>query len=86
MQKELTSRFTEKMFDVCFLHSAHAVVHLMESSGRLGQKIAHSAAIVGSNAVKNALIDYGWKGDIAVAKTPSSTDMLKCLMTSGVID
>jgi len=85
LEKELANLFTEKVFDVCFLHSAHAAINLVESSGRLGQKISNAAAVVGSRAIRDALIDYGWKGDIAVARTPANTDMLKCLVTSGIV-
>lgn len=85
LKKNIINVFGEKMFDVCLLHSAHAAINLIESAGRLGQKISHSAAIVGSQAIKNVLIDYGWKGDIVVADSPANTDMLKCLVTSGVI-
>lgn len=85
LEKELAVLFSDEMFDICFLHSAHAAVNLMESSGRLGQKISNTIGIVGSNAIKDVLIDYGWKGDIVVAHTPANTDMLKCLMASDLI-
>lgn len=86
LEKDLASLFSDTMFDVCFLHSAHAAINLVESSGRLGQKISNAAAIVGSQAIRDALLEYGWKGNIAVAKTPANTDMIKCLVASHVIN
>ena len=86
LEKDLANLFTDKMFDVCFLHSAHAAINLIESSGRLGQKISNAAAVVGSKAIKEAIVEYGWKGEIAVAQTPANTDMIKCLTSSRIIN
>lgn len=86
LEKQLTNSFSDTMFDVCFLHSAHAAINLVESSGRLGQKISNTAAVAGSQAIKDALVDYGWKGDIAVAQTPANTDMVQCLVDSRIVN
>lgn len=80
LEKELANTFTEQLFDVCFLHSAHAAANLIEASGKLGQAIIRTCAIVGSAAIKDVLIDYGWKGRIEVAASPKNLDMVNCLV------
>jgi len=76
----LKQSFSEKMFDICFLHSAHAAINLFEASAEMCQEVLTKKAVVGSRDIERLLLQLGWKGPINVAKTPTNKDMMAALM------
>jgi len=82
LSTSLKQNFSEKMFDICFLHSAHAAINLFEASADMCQEILTKKAVVGSRDIERLLLELGWKGEISVAETPINEDMLTALVPS----
>lgn len=79
LETSLNKHFSDEMYDVCLLHSSHAASNLIESSGAIRPSVLNSAAVVGSNDIRELLLKFGWSGVIIVANSPSNKDMLIAL-------
>jgi len=59
-----------------FAHSSQSVINLIDSAGDYFEDLAKIKMVAGSKRIAQTALDYGWKGDILIAQSPSNKHMM----------
>ena len=62
--------------DGIFAHSSQSVINLIDSAGEHLNKLMQAKMVAGSKRIAQTAMDYGWKGEILVAESPSNKHMM----------
>jgi len=62
--------------DGVFAHSSQSVINLVESSGKHYSVLSEAKLVAGSKRIAQVAADFGWKGPVVVAESPSNKHMM----------
>lgn len=62
--------------DGIFAHSSQSIINLIDSAGDYFEKLIQTKLIAGSQRIADVAADYGWKGEVVVAESPSNKHMM----------
>ena len=59
-----------------FAHSSQSVINLIEAAGDHFDKLSKIKMVAGSKQIASVAAEYGWKGEVLIAESPSNKHMM----------
>lgn len=81
IKKDMTTKL-QNIFDMpgplagVFVHSTQSVTNLMAAAGDKTSSLSKAMLVAGSQRIADTAIEYGWTGEVRIAKSPSNKHMM----------